>query len=162
MIRQATINDWEFIKQIYIEGINTGNATFQSACEISDGQTWFESKIDNSIFVCDEDNKILGWSALSTVSDRCVYAGVAEVSIYVSSSAEGQGIGTKLLQKLIRFSDSNNIWTLQAGIFPENIGSVKLHKKCGFRLVGRREKIGKMNNIWRDTLLFERRSMVII
>lgn len=162
MIKSAILNDWEAIKSIYIEGINTGNATFQTSCEIADSENWFSSKVEGSTFIYKEDDKVIGWAALSPVSDRCVYSGVAEVSVYVTSEASGKGIGTKLLNQLIEFADKNNIWTLQAGIFPENIGSIKIHEKCDFRLVGKREKIGKMNGIWRDTLLFERRSKVII
>jgi L-amino acid N-acyltransferase YncA len=100
----------------------------------------------------------LGWAALSPVSGRCVYAGVAEVSVYVSAEARGKGIGKQLLLRLIEQSEVANLWTLQAGIFPENGASIKIHEDCGFRLIGRRERIGKMNGVWRDTLLLERRS----
>jgi L-amino acid N-acyltransferase YncA len=95
---------------------------------------------------------------LVPVSGRCVYAGVAEVSVYISADARGKGLGKLLLQKLIEESEANNLWTLQAGIFPENIASIKIHQDSGFRIIGKREKIGKMNGIWRDTLLLERRS----
>lgn len=102
--------------------------------------------------------KVLGWAALSPVSSRCVYAGVAEVSIYVSQSSQGKGIGSKLLKSLIEISEQHGYWTLQSGIFPENVASPKLHSKHGFRQVGRRERIGKMDGVWRDTILLERRS----
>jgi len=104
---------------------------------------------------------IKGWAALSPVSGRCVYAGVAETSVYVGKNFWGEGIGSSLLQALIPVAESNGVWTLQAGVFPENVGSVQLHKRFGFREVGRRERIGRMNGVWRDTLLFERRSTVV-
>ncbi len=108
-----------------------------------------------------EDDEISGWAGITAVSGRCVYAGVGEVSVYVSANARGKGIGKLLLQSLIDESEKNNFWTLQAGIFPENIASIKIHEACGFRIIGNREKIGKMNNVWRDTLLLERRSKKI-
>ena len=104
---------------------------------------------------------IIGWAALTPVSGRCVYAGVAEVSVYVSNQYKGRKVGTKLLERLISESESEGFWTLQAGIFPENLASLKIHENLGFRKVGFREKIGKMNNIWRDTILLERRSKII-
>ncbi|MFT5916662.1 MAG: L-amino acid N-acyltransferase YncA [Bacteroidia bacterium] len=108
--------------------------------------------------VAEIDTIIVGWFALSPVSSRCVYGGVAEVSVYVANDFSGQQIGTKLLEKLIEESEKNGIWTLQAGIFPENKGSLKIHTKLGFREIGYREKIGKMDGVWRDTILLERRS----
>src|SRR5207244_13059083 len=108
--------------------------------------------------VARQDDNSIGWSALSPVSQRCVYGGVAEVSVYVSTSNQGSGVGRKLLDALIGESEQNEIWTLQAGIFPENVGSLALHRRSGFREVGRRERIGKMNGVWRDTILLERRS----
>jgi phosphinothricin acetyltransferase len=104
---------------------------------------------------------MLGWSALSAVSSRCVYAGVAEVSVYVATAARQQGVGLALLQTLISASERAGIWTLQAGIFPENVASVRLHEKAGFRIVGQRHKIGQLAGVWRDTLLLERRSDAI-
>jgi len=104
---------------------------------------------------------LIGWAALSPVSQRCVYGGVAEVSVYVSASSRRSGVGQKLLQSLIDESEQNGIWTLQAGMFPENTGSLALHQSCGFREIGRRQRIGKMNGIWRDTILLERRSTVV-
>ena len=104
---------------------------------------------------------MLGWAAISKVSDRCVYGGVAEVSVYVSTNARGKGIGSALLSELIRESEANNIWTLTAGIFPENKSSIHIHEKAGFKILGRRERIGKMNGKWRDTLLLERRSNIV-
>lgn len=158
MITQATKKHWESIKKIYIEGILTSNATFEKPENIKSVDEWFLSKILNSVFVFTQNDKVLGWASLSGVSDRCVYSGVAEVSIYIAMQEFGKGIGSQLFEQLIDFSEQNNIWTLQAGIFPENVASIKLHKKFGFREVGYREKLGKLNNKWRDVILLERRS----
>jgi L-amino acid N-acyltransferase YncA len=152
-------NDWLAVKQIYEEGIATGLATFEQKAP---GWTdWDSSHLSQGRIIAKEDGNIIGWAALTPVSGRCVYAGVAEVSIYVSGKARGKGLGKQLLQRLIEESELNNIWTLQAGIFPENKASIKIHECNGFRMVGFREKIGKMNGIWRDTILMERRSKII-
>jgi phosphinothricin acetyltransferase len=151
--------DWEAVKQIYEEGIATGNATFQQ--QAPNWEEWNNDHLSHSRIIAKEDGTILGWAALTGISGRCVYAGVAEVSVYVSDKARGKGVGKKLLQKLIEESEANNIWTLQAGIFPENIASIKIHNASGFRTLGVRERIGQMNGIWRDTVLMERRSKTI-
>lgn len=150
---------WTEVKRIYEEGIATGNATFESSAPT--WENWSSSHLPFSRLVAEENGEVLGWAALSKVSDRCVYGGVAEVSVYVSAAASGKGVGAALLHALIETSEQNNIWTLTAGIFPVNESSIHLHQKCGFRLVGRREKIGKMNGVWRDTLLYERRSATV-
>jgi phosphinothricin acetyltransferase len=124
-------------------------------------EEWDAAHVKNSRLVATENNEVLGWAALTAVSGRCVYAGVGEVSVYVAAAARGKGIGKKILQALITESEKNNFWTLQAGIFPENTGSVKIHEDCGFRIIGKREKIGHMNGLWRDTLLLERRSTTV-
>lgn len=147
---------WEAVKKIYEEGIATGNATFQT--DAPSWKEWNESHVENSRIVAIENDEILGWAAITAVSGRCVYAGVDEVSVYVSAHARGKGVGKLLLQSLIDESEKNNFWTLQAGIFPENVASIKIHEACDFRIIGKRERIGKMNNVWRDTLLLERRS----
>jgi phosphinothricin acetyltransferase len=147
---------WPIVKKIYEEGIATGNATFQLSAPEWD--EWNNNHLTHSRIIAKEDETVLGWAALTPVSGRCVYAGVAEVSVYVSDQARGRGFGNLLLEKLIEESEANNIWTLQAGIFPENMASISLHKKFGFRIIGRRERIGKMNGTWRDTMLLERRS----
>jgi len=151
--------DWEAVKRIYEEGIATGNATFQQ--QAPDWKEWDSSHLQHSRIIAKENDAIAGWAALTAVSGRCVYAGVAEVSVYVSENARGKGLGKKLLQSLVEESEANNIWTLQAGIFPENISSIKIHEDCGFHILGTREKIGQMNGTWRDTILMERRSKII-
>ena len=150
---------WEAVKQIYAEGLATGNATFQTSVPTWD--EWNEAHVKNSRLIAIENEIILGWAALTPVSGRCVYAGVGEVSVYVSEKARGKGIGKILLNALIDESEKNNFWTLQAGIFPENVASVKIHRACGFRIIGAREKIGQSNGFWRDTLLLERRSTIV-
>lgn len=150
---------WEAVERIYLEGISTGQATFQTG---SPGwQEWDSSHTENCRLVALENDKVLGWAALSPVSGRCVYAGVAEVSVYVTESARGQGVGKKLLEALVAQSEENGYWTLQAGIFPENTASIRLHRQAGFRIIGTRERIGQMNGIWRDTVMLERRSNLI-
>lgn len=148
---------WPQVKAIYESGIATGNATFQTAAP--EWEEWDKTHVKTCRLVAIENNQVIGWAALTAVSGRCVYAGVGEVSVYIHPDARGKSAGTQLLQALITASEANGFWTLQAGIFPENIASIKVHEKCGFRLVGRREKIGQMNGIWRDTLLLERRSL---
>jgi phosphinothricin acetyltransferase len=150
---------YQQISQIYEEGIKTGNATFQSSA--SSWEEWDKSHFQHSRIVALLGSEIVGWAALSPVSSRCVYGGVAEVSIYVAAKARGNGVGEALLNELILQSEQQGIWMLQSGIFPENIASIKIHEKCGFRIVGFREKIGKMNNIWRDNLLLEKRSQIV-
>jgi len=149
--------DWAGVRSIYLEGIATGVATFETGAPA--WEKWDAGHFQKMRLVArDMNDVILGWAAVSPVSDRCVYGGVAEVSVYVGERGRGRGVGRVLLQALIEASERNGIWTLQAGVFPENAASIKLHLRCGFREVGRRERIGKLNGIWRDTLLLERRS----
>lgn len=159
VIDQMRDEDWGEVRRIYLEGIATAQATFET--EAPSWESWNSSHLPFGRLVARAGETLKGWAALSAVSGRCVYAGVAETSIYVGHNLRGQGIGSALLEALIPISESNGIWTLQAGIFPENVASVRLHKRFGFREVGRRERIGKMNGVWRDTLLLERRSPVI-
>lgn len=147
---------WPFVRQIYQEGIRTGDATFETS--VPEWKIWDNNHLSECRLVFRMGNKIVAWAALSPVSDRCVYGGVAEVSIYVAQKARGRGIASALLEALIKESEKSGIWTLQAGIFPENIASLRLHLKCGFREVGLRKNLGKLNGIWRDVLLLERRS----
>ena len=155
MIDQMRGSDWEQVRSIYLEGIRSGNSTFET--DAPSWEKWNEGHLPFARFVMREEEKVLGWAALSPVSKRAVYRGVAEVTVYVTESARGKGIGRVLLEALIAESEKNGIWTLQASIFPENTASVELHLRCGFREVGRRERIAMLSGIWRDTLLFERR-----
>jgi L-amino acid N-acyltransferase YncA len=153
--------DWPAVRAIYAEGIATGNATFET--DLPEWEKWDSAHRKDCRIVARElegENRVIGWAALSLVSSRRVYAGVAEVSVYVAAIARGRGIGKALLLALIEASESAGIWTLQAGIFPENTASLKLHKSCGFREVGIRRRIGKLGDIWRDVLLLERRSSI--
>ena len=144
------------IAEIYRQGLETGNATFETT--VPTWEDWDKGKLKHSRLVAIIDNTVVGWAALSAVSDRCVYGGVAEVSIYISNDHQGKGIGKALMQKLIEESERNGIWTLQSGMFPENEATVALHKSLGFRIIGYREKIGKLRGTWRDTVIMERRS----
>jgi phosphinothricin acetyltransferase len=148
--------DWPRVAAIYLEGIATGHATFEMA--IPSLADWDRAHLPAPRLVARQGELVVGWAALSPVSRREVYRGVAEVSVYVSTSSRGAGVGRMLLAALVDESERNEIWTLQAGIFPENGASLALHHACGFREVGRRERIGKLNGIWRDTILLERRS----
>jgi L-amino acid N-acyltransferase YncA len=156
IIDKMKTDDWNLVKSIYLRGITTGNATFQQ--NAPSWIEWDESHLSSCRFVARSIDQVLGWAALSPVSSRYVYAGVAEVSVYVNPDHQGKGLGSSLLMHLIEASEENGFWTLQAGIFPENQLSIALHKKCGFREVGRRERIGEMNGVWRDVILLERRS----
>lgn len=144
------------VKKIYEQGTATGNSTFQTSAP--DWKEWDSSHVSNCRIVGIENNEVVGWAALTPVSGRCVYAGVAEVSVYVDENFRGKGYGKTLLDALIQESETNNLWTLQAGIFPENVSSIRIHEALGFRQVGYREKIGQLKGIWRNTVLLERRS----
>ncbi|HYY59532.1 MAG TPA: GNAT family N-acetyltransferase [Pyrinomonadaceae bacterium] len=159
MIDEMGEADWEQVRLIYQEGIATGAATFET--EAPTWEKWNAAHLLHSRLVAREDGAIKGWAALSPVSGRSVYSGVAETSIYVGKEHRGEGVGSALLEALVSSSERNGVWTLQAGVFPENAASVALHKRCGFRVVGRRERIGKMKTVWRDTLLLERRSSLV-
>jgi len=155
-IGEMTFTDWPVVRRIFAEGIATGDATFET--EIPEWEQWDASHLPTCRLVAREGQQVWGWAALSPVSPRKVYAGVAEVSIYVAAPARGRGLGRLLLQTLIAKSEEHGLWTLQAGIFPENAPSIALHKACGFREVGRRHRLGKLGNRWRDVLLLERGS----
>lgn len=153
-------SDWEQVANIYGEGINTGKATFQM--EIPTWEGWNNGHVNSCRLVARSESHVLGWAALSPISSRCVYAGVAEVSIYIGEKYRGLGIGKALLNSLVKNSEENGYWTLQSGIIRENTASLELHKKCGFREIGIREKVAKMNNgKWHDTVLMERRSKIV-
>jgi len=159
-IRAMHSTDWDSVKTIYEAGIRTKNATFETSA--GPWEKWDKDHLSEPRLVAETDAGILGWAALSPVSGRCVYGGVADVSVYIAPEGRGKGIGTALMEKLVEESERLNIWTLQAGIFPENRASIKLHIKSGFRVVGTREKIGKMDGTWRDILLMERRSKIVM
>lgn len=154
-----TFDDWEQVRGIYLEGLATGQATFET--EAPSWEQWDVRHLSAPRLVSATGETIKGWAALGPVSTRAAYAGVAEVSVYVGQEERRQGVGRLLLERLIEISEQHGIWTLQASIFPENEASIELHKSCGFREVGRRERIGRLNGIWRDTVLLERRSAVV-
>ena len=152
-------DDWEQVCSIYLEGVREGNSTFET--EAPSWVAWDAAHLGSPRLVMRAEDRVLGWAALSPVSKRRVYSGVAEVTIYVTQSARGQGIGRALLEALIEQSEQQGIWTLQASIFPENTASIELHLRCGFREVGKRERIAKLRGVWRDTILLERRSKLV-
>jgi phosphinothricin acetyltransferase len=151
--------DWPEVSAIYEEGIATGYATFETSSP--NWETWNAKHLQVGRLVARRDGRVLGWVALSPVSSRCVYSGVAEVSIYVAAGSRGQGVGKLLLRAAVAASEEAGIWTLQAGIFPENLGSIALHKSCGFREIGVRMRLGQLAGVWRNVLLLERRSNVV-
>ncbi|AWX44892.1 Phosphinothricin acetyltransferase [Flagellimonas maritima] len=152
-------SDWKQVSQIYEQGIATGLATFEQ--QIPSYESWDNAHVKECRIIAISSAKILGWAALSPVSSRCVYGGVGEVSVYVASNSKGKGVGRLLLEQLISESETAGFWTLQSGIFPDNESSIALHKKTGFRYIGKRERIGKINGEWKDNLLFEKRSEVV-
>ena len=158
-ISPVAAGDWPEVREIYRQGIATGHATFET--ELPDWEKWDRDHLPDCRLVACSEVGIVGWAALSSVSRRQVHAGVAEVSIYVAEAARGLGAGTALLRALIAASERSCIWTLQAGIFPENTASIALHQACGFRQVGTRHRVGKLGNRWRDTVLLERRSETV-
>ena len=156
-ITKLLAEHWPAVKAIYEEGIATGNATFQT--EAPEWTVWDQTHRPHSRLVALSDaGTVVGWAALSPVSSRPVYAGVAEVSVYIAAGQRNKKLGETLLTALITESEKNGIWTLQASIFPENISSLRIHARCGFRQVGYRDRIGQMHGVWRDTVLVERRA----
>ena len=150
---------WDAVARIYGDGIATGNATFETA--VPAWEAWDAAHLDDLRLVALSEGRVVGWAALSGVSERCVYAGVAEESVYVALEARGRGIGHALLEELIRRSEQAGIWTIQAGIFPENAASLRLHERVGFRIVGVRQRLGQRAGVWRDVIFLERRSPLI-
>lgn len=159
ILRPLLNSDYKGISRIYAQGIATGMATFET--EIPDWNQWDQKYLSTCRIVAECDAQVVGFAVLSQVSKRYVYRGVAEVSLYVADSFRRKGIGEMLLRKLIKESENEGFWTLQAGIFPENKTSINLHLKCGFRIVGSREKIGQLHGQWHDNTFMERRSHVI-
>lgn len=157
--RLYTPNDWNDVDRIYQEGLKTGLASFETQPKKRGD---FEVKsVPESAIVAVEGEQVLGWAVLWPVSDRCAYAGVAEVSVYVGENARGKGVGKILLGALVKRSEDLGIWSLQAGIFEDNYGSQAIHKACGFRHMGTRERIGKLHGVWRNNMIWERRSNVV-
>lgn len=160
-IRYRTMvrSDWDAVSSIYEEGIATGFATFET--KVPTYESWNATHMSSCRLVAIQNENILGWAALSPVSNRCVYGGIAEVSVYIAKNSRGMGVGKLLMKTLISESESEGLWTLQSGIFPENKGSIELHKKMEFRYIGKRERVGKLDGIWKDNVLFERRSKIV-
>ena len=151
--------DWPAVRAIYEQGIATGDATFDTAAP--EWAAWDRAHLADHRLVATRDGRVVGWAALAPVSERCAYAGVAEVSVYVAAAATGQGVGLALLRELVRGAEAAGIWTVQAGVFPENAASLALHRRCGFRTVGVRERLGRLHGRWRDVVLLERRSPLV-
>jgi phosphinothricin acetyltransferase len=150
---------WPEVARIYADGIATGEATFET--EVPNWERWHGSHLAEHRFVALRDGEVVGWVAVSPVSDRCVYGGVVENSVYVSENARGLGVGRLLLERLIASTERAGVWTIQTGLFPENEASLRLHERVGFEVVGRRKRLGKLHGVWRDVLLLERRSPVV-
>lgn len=159
VIEPMADSDWARVRAIYADGIATRNATFETV--LPDWDEWDAGHLKSCRFVARQGSDVVGWAALSAVSGRCVYSGVAEVSVYVAQPARGRKVGSKLLAALVKASEREGFWTLQAGIFPENVGSLQLHERFGFRVVGIRRRLGCLAGRWRDVVLMERRSEVV-
>lgn len=154
-LRPLVPDDWPQVRAIYEEGIATGNATFETAAP--EWEEWDAARLPHGRWVAEEDGRVLGWIALTPYSRRAAYSGVAEIGVYVAAEARGRGVGTALLRGLIEDARRAGLWTLQAGVFPENRASLELLRRNGFREVGRRERIGRLHGAWRDVLLLELR-----
>jgi L-amino acid N-acyltransferase YncA len=155
-VRLFHTKDWNAVAEIYRQGLQTRNATFET--QVPDFDTWIKKFHTHLLWVAERNGAVVGWAGLQPVSPRKVYEGVTEVTIYIDTDHTGKGIGKTLMKHLIEESEKAGIWTLFASIFPENIASIQLHKASGFREIGYREKIGKLDGQWRSTVLFERRS----
>ena len=158
-VDELTAGDWPAVSAIYADGIATRNATFETA--VPSWDEWEPAHMDDYRLVGRVDGEVVGWAALSRFSDRQCYRGVAEDSVYVRNGHHGQGVGYALLSALVSRAEAAGLWTIQAGVFPENLASLKLHVACGFRVVGVRERIGQLDGAWRDVVLLERRSKEI-
>jgi L-amino acid N-acyltransferase YncA len=158
MVRDLRPDDWPAVRAIYEDGIRSGHATFET--EPPPWEDWDRAHRDVRL-VAERDGSVVGWAALSPVSSRCCYEGVGEVSVYVAAEARGAGLGRALLDALVERSEQAGYWTLTAGVFPENEASLRLHRACGFRDVGKRERLGRLHGVWRDVVLLERRSTLV-
>jgi phosphinothricin acetyltransferase len=159
LIAELRPEHWPAVARIYAEGIETGDATFET--EVPAWEIWDGGHLDEHRFVAMRDEDVVGWVAARAVSDRCAYAGVVEHSVYVAETARAQGVGRGLLEALIASTEAAGVWTIQTGIFPENTTSLRLHERAGFEVVGRRKRIGKLAGVWRDVIAVERRSPVV-
>ena len=157
--RPLMAEDYPAVAEIYRQGIESGNATFET--EVPDWESWNAGRSSECRLVAEAGGEVIGYAALSPVSGRCVYGGVREAMIYVAAEARGQGVGKRLLRRLVEESEALGIWTLQAGIFPENAGSIRIFEKAGFKILGTHERLGRFHDgRWRDVVLMERRSSV--
>jgi phosphinothricin acetyltransferase len=159
LVNELQTSDWPIVREIYLQGLATGQATFET--QAPEFTAWDNNHLPFGRIGAFSHDRLVGWAALSRVSKRSAYAGVAEVSVYVTTDARGNGVGRALLRALITESERNGIWTLQASIFPENLASLGLHESLGFRRIGFRERISKLNGVWRDTVILERRSSIV-
>ena len=157
-VRAMRAGDWPAVAEIYAQGIATGDATFET--EVPAWDRWDAAHLPDHRLVAELDGAVVGWTAVSPVSGRCVYAGVVEHSVYVAETARGRGVGRRLLAALAESTENAGIWTIQTGIFPENEPSLALHRAAGFRVLGVRERPGQLHGRWRDVVLLERRSAV--
>jgi L-amino acid N-acyltransferase YncA len=155
-IRAMATDDWPTVKAIYAEGIATGLATFETSAPR--WEDWDDAYLAEHRLVAEQDGEVVGWAALLPTSRRACYAGVVENSVYVAEGSRGRGIGKALLERLLEDADRAGFWTVQASVFADNEASIEFHKRCGFRVVGTRERIGQLDGVWRDTVLLERRS----
>jgi L-amino acid N-acyltransferase YncA len=158
-IQQMIKEDWEAVHEIYVEWIHTGNATFDT--EPPTWEEWDKGHVKTCRLVAQLGEQVVGWAALSQSTHKKAYRGVAEISIYVSKASSGMGVGTKILEEMVKVSEKAGFWTLQALIFPENTASIKLHLRFGFDIVGTRKRVGQLNGVWRDVVLLERRSTLV-
>jgi phosphinothricin acetyltransferase len=155
VIRELREDDWPAVRAIYEQGIATANATFETAAPT--WPEWDASHDAQHRLVAEENGRVVGWTAAAPISRRPCYAGVAAESVYVDENVRGRGVGRSLLDALLARTDGGDIWTVETSIFPENAASIALHLRCGFRIVGRRERISQLHGVWRDTVLMERR-----
>jgi L-amino acid N-acyltransferase YncA len=158
-VRDLRRDDWPEVARIFEEGIVTGNATFET--EVPSWEAWDRTHLAGHRYVAEEDARVVGWIALAAVSARACYAGVAEISVYVTAEARGRSVGSELLATLVESAERGGFWTLQTSVFPENAASLALLRRFGFRVVGTRERIARLHGVWRDTVLVERRSEVV-
>jgi phosphinothricin acetyltransferase len=158
-VRELREEDWPAVREIFEQGIATKNATFET--EAPSWGAWNRTQLDGHRYVAVEQGRVVGWVAAHPVSLRPCYRGVVEHSVYVDDRFQGRGIGRVLLERLVESTEADGIWTIQTGVFPENEASLKLHERCGFRVVGTQERLGKLDGVWRDVVVIERRSEVI-